>query len=53
MSLLEEVKYSNHPGARGHAEDNAKEVMADVVTGGAFVITHGVFKRFNASAFSR
>ena len=47
------MKYSNHPGARGHAEDNAKEVMADVVTGGAFVVNQGVFKRFNASAFFR
>ena len=35
--LSEEVEYGNHSGVRGHAEEVAKKVVTDVVTGRALV----------------
>ena len=36
--LSEAVKYGNHPGVMSHAENIAKKVVADVVTGRALVL---------------
>ena len=36
--LVEELEYGNHRSDRGHADDIAKKVVTDVVTGLALVV---------------